>query len=483
MLQLQRPDLFQERAYINGDWVGQATTERIQVVNPATQEPIGSVPKLGAQETAQAIEAAQHAFNSWRHTTATERAALLRKWFELLLQHKDDLAAILTAEQGKTLAESAGEVQYGAAYFEWFSEEAKRIYGQTIPGPAHNKRIVVQREPIGVCVAITPWNFPSSMIARKVGAALAAGCTIVVKPASQTPFSALALAVLAEEAGIPKGVFSVVTGDASSIGGEMTSNEQVRKLSFTGSTAVGRKLMEQSAPQLKKLSMELGGNAPFIVFEDADLDAAVEGALASKFRNSGQTCVCANRIYVHDAVYDRFSQKLLDAVSKLKIGAGADQDVDLGPLIDRAAVDKVDELIQDALAKGATLLAGGKQQQTGTLLYPPTVLGDMTADMRIAQEEIFGPVAPLFRFKTEDEVIQAANNTEFGLASYFYTQDLGRANRVAEALEYGMVGINSGMISNPSAPFGGVKQSGFGREGSSFGIEDYTVLKYSLTAF
>ncbi|HJD44938.1 MAG TPA: NAD-dependent succinate-semialdehyde dehydrogenase [Candidatus Paenalcaligenes intestinipullorum] len=483
MLQLQRPDLFQERAYINGDWVGQATTERIQVVNPATQEPIGSVPKLGAQETAQAIEAAQHAFNSWRHTTATERAALLRKWFELLLQHKDDLAAILTAEQGKTLAESAGEVQYGAAYFEWFSEEAKRIYGQTIPGPAHNKRIVVQREPIGVCVAITPWNFPSSMIARKVGAALAAGCTIVVKPASQTPFSALALAVLAEEAGIPKGVFSVVTGDASSIGGEMTSNEQVRKLSFTGSTAVGRKLMEQSAPQLKKLSMELGGNAPFIVFEDADLDAAVEGALASKFRNSGQTCVCANRIYVHDAVYDRFSQKLLDAVSKLKIGAGTDQDVDLGPLIDRAAVDKVDELIQDALAKGATLLAGGKQQQTGTLLYPPTVLGDMTADMRIAQEEIFGPVAPLFRFKTEDEVIQAANNTEFGLASYFYTQDLGRANRVAEALEYGMVGINSGMISNPSAPFGGVKQSGFGREGSSFGIEDYTVLKYSLTAF
>ena len=483
MLQLQRPDLFQERAYINGEWVGQATTERIQVVNPATQEPIGSVPKLGAQETAQAIEAAQHAFNSWRHTTATERAALLRKWFELLLQHKDDLAAILTAEQGKTLAESAGEVQYGAAYFEWFSEEAKRTYGQTIPGPAHNKRIVVQREPIGVCVAITPWNFPSSMIARKVGAALAAGCTIVVKPASQTPFSALALAVLAEEAGIPKGVFSVVTGDASSIGGEMTSNEQVRKLSFTGSTAVGRKLMEQSAPQLKKLSMELGGNAPFIVFEDADLDAAVEGALASKFRNSGQTCVCANRIYVHDAVYDRFSQKLLDAVSKLKIGAGTDQDVDLGPLIDRAAVDKVDELIQDALAKGATLLAGGKQQQTGTLLYPPTVLGDMTADMRIAQEEIFGPVAPLFRFKTEDEVIQAANNTEFGLASYFYTQDLGRANRVAEALEYGMVGINSGMISNPSAPFGGVKQSGFGREGSSFGIEDYTVLKYSLTAF
>lgn len=483
MLQLQRPDLFQERAYINGEWVGQATTERIQVVNPATQEPIGSVPKLGAQETAQAIEAAQHAFNSWRHTTATERAALLRKWFELLLQHKDDLAAILTAEQGKTLAESAGEVQYGAAYFEWFSEEAKRIYGQTIPGPAHNKRIVVQREPIGVCVAITPWNFPSSMIARKVGAALAAGCTIVVKPASQTPFSALALAVLAEEAGIPKGVFSVVTGDASSIGGEMTSNEQVRKLSFTGSTAVGRKLMEQSAPQLKKLSMELGGNAPFIVFEDADLDAAVEGALVSKFRNSGQTCVCANRIYVHDAVYDRFSQKLLDAVSKLKIGAGTDQDVDLGPLIDRAAVDKVDELIQDALAKGATLLAGGKQQQTGTLLYPPTVLGDMTADMRIAQEEIFGPVAPLFRFKTEDEVIQAANNTEFGLASYFYTQDLGRANRVAEALEYGMVGINSGMISNPSAPFGGVKQSGFGREGSSFGIEDYTVLKYSLTAF
>lgn len=483
MLQLQRPDLFQERAYINGEWVGQATTERIQVVNPATQEPIGSVPKLGAQETAQAIEAAQHAFNSWRHTTATERAALLRKWFELLLQHKDDLAAILTAEQGKTLAESAGEVQYGAAYFEWFSEEAKRIYGQTIPGPAHNKRIVVQREPIGVCVAITPWNFPSSMIARKVGAALAAGCTIVVKPASQTPFSALALAVLAEEAGIPKGVFSVVTGDASSIGGEMTSNEQVRKLSFTGSTAVGRKLMEQSAPQLKKLSMELGGNAPFIVFEDADLDAAVEGALASKFRNSGQTCVCANRIYVHDAVYDRFSQKLLDAVSKLKIGAGTDQDVDLGPLIDRAAVDKVDELIQDALAKGATLLAGGKQQQTGTLLYPPTVLGDMTADMRIAQEEIFGPVAPLFRFKTEDEVIQAANNTEFGLASYFYTQDLGRANRVADALEYGMVGINSGMISNPSAPFGGVKQSGFGREGSSFGIEDYTVLKYSLTAF
>ncbi len=483
MLQLQRPDLFQERAYINGEWVGQATNDLIEVINPATQDTLGTVPKLGAQETARAIEAAQQAFNTWRHTTAAERAALLRKWFELLLQHKDDLAAILTAEQGKTLAESAGEVQYGAAYFEWFSEEAKRIYGQTIPGPAHNKRIVVQREPIGVCVAITPWNFPSSMIARKVGAALAAGCTIVVKPASQTPFSALALAVLAEEAGIPKGVFSVVTGDASSIGGEMTSNEQVRKLSFTGSTAVGRKLMEQSAPQLKKLSMELGGNAPFIVFEDADLDAAVEGALASKFRNSGQTCVCANRIYVHDAVYDRFSQKLLDAVSKLKIGAGADQDVDLGPLIDRAAVDKVDELIQDALAKGATLLAGGKQQQTGTLLYPPTVLGDMTADMRIAQEEIFGPVAPLFRFKTEDEVIQAANNTEFGLASYFYTQDLGRANRVAEALEYGMVGINSGMISNPSAPFGGVKQSGFGREGSSFGIEDYTVLKYSLTAF
>jgi len=436
------------------------------------------VPKLGAAHARQAIEAANRAWPAWRARTAKERAALLKRWFELIMAHQDDLATIMTLEQGKPLAEAKGEIAYAASFIEWFAEEGKRVYGDTIPAPVASQRIVVTKEPIGVCAAITPWNFPAAMITRKAGPALAAGCTMVVKPASQTPLSALALAVLAERAGIPAGVLSVVTGAAGDIGTELATNPLVRKLTFTGSTEVGRTLMQQTAATIKKVSMELGGNAPFIVFDDADLDAAVEGALVSKYRNAGQTCVCANRLYVHAKVYDAFAQKLVAAVQAMQVGDGLQDGVRIGPLIDAKAVAKVEEHIADAVAKGASVLTGGKRHALGQSFFEPTVLADVTKTMAVAREETFGPLAPLFRFETEDEVVALANDTEFGLASYFYARDLGRVWRVAERLEYGMVGVNTGLISNEVAPFGGVKQSGIGREGSHYGIEDYLVVKY-----
>ncbi len=478
MLKLNRPDLFRQQCYINGKWCDADSGATIDVTNPATGEVLGTIPKMGAEETRRAIEAANEAWAGWRKMTAKQRAAILRRWFDLMIANTDDLALIMTAEQGKPLAESKGEIAYGASYFEWYAEEGKRAYGDTIPTSSPDKRIVVVKEPIGVCAAITPWNFPSSMITRKAGAALGAGCPMVVKPATQTPYSALALAVLAEEAGVPAGVFSILTGSASAIGGEMTSNALVRKVTFTGSTEVGRLLMQQSASSIKKVSMELGGNAPFIVFDDADLDEAVEGAMASKYRNTGQTCVCANRIYVHDKVYDAFSQKLVAAVSKLKIGNGMEEGVTQGPLIDNAAVEKVKEHIEDALSKGGKLLAGGKPHALGQSFFEPTIIAGVTTDMKVAREETFGPLAPLFRFSSDDEVIKLSNDTEFGLAAYFYSRDIGRVWRVAEALEYGMVGINTGIVSNEAAPFGGVKQSGVGREGSHYGLDDYLVVKY-----
>ncbi|MBK1780152.1 NADP-dependent succinate-semialdehyde dehydrogenase [Advenella sp. WQ 585] len=478
MLMLKNSSLFRQQCYINGIWSDADGGETIQVINPATQEVLGLVPKMGSAEARQAIEGADAAWKAWRNKSAKERSNILRRWFELIIENSDDLARIMTAEQGKPLSESKGEIAYGASYLEWYAEEGKRVYGDTIPAPSRDKRIVVTKEPIGVCAAITPWNFPSSMITRKVGAALAAGCPIVVKPASQTPYSALALAVLSEEAGVPTGVFSVITGSASAIGGEMTSNDLVRKVSFTGSTEVGRLLMQQSAGTIKKVSMELGGNAPFIVFEDADLDAAVEGAMASKYRNTGQTCVCTNRFYVHDRVYDEFCQKLVNAVGKLKVGNGFDDGVTQGPLIDQAAVNKVEEHVADALTKGGRILAGGKPHALGLSFFEPTVIADATAEMKVAYEETFGPLAPVFRFHSDEEVIDQANDTEFGLAAYFYSRDIGRVWRVSEALEYGMVGINTGIISNEAAPFGGVKQSGLGREGSHYGLDDYLVVKY-----
>lgn len=478
MLMLKNSSLFRQQCYINGIWSDADGGETIQVINPATQEVLGLVPKMGSAEARQAIEGADAAWKAWRNKSAKERSTILRRWFELIIENSDDLARIMTAEQGKPLSESKGEIAYGASYLEWYAEEGKRVYGDTIPAPSRDKRIVVTKEPIGVCAAITPWNFPSSMITRKVGAALAAGCPIVVKPASQTPYSALALAVLSEEAGVPTGVFSVITGSASAIGGEMTSNDLVRKVSFTGSTEVGRLLMQQSAGTIKKVSMELGGNAPFIVFEDADLDAAVEGAMASKYRNTGQTCVCTNRFYVHDRVYDEFCQKLVNAVGKLKVGNGFDDGVTQGPLIDQAAVNKVEEHVADALTKGGRILAGGKPHALGLSFFEPTVIADATAEMKVAYEETFGPLAPVFRFHSDEEVIDQANDTEFGLAAYFYSRDIGRVWRVSEALEYGMVGINTGIISNEAAPFGGVKQSGLGREGSHYGLDDYLVVKY-----
>ncbi|HKT94509.1 MAG TPA: NAD-dependent succinate-semialdehyde dehydrogenase, partial [Paraburkholderia sp.] len=414
--------------------------------------------------------------------TAKERSSILRKWHDLMMENADDLALILTTEQGKPIAEAKGEIGYAASFLEWFAEEGKRIYGDTIPTPANDKRIVVTKEPVGVCAAITPWNFPAAMITRKVGPALAAGCPIVLKPAEATPFSALALAVLAERAGVPRGIFSVVTGDPKAIGGELTSNPTVRKLSFTGSTPVGRLLMSQCASTVKKVSLELGGNAPFIVFEDADLDAAVAGAIASKYRNSGQTCVCTNRFYVHDAVYDAFAAKLRDAVEKLKVGLGTEAGVTQGPLINEAAVLKVESHIEDALAKGAQVTTGGKRHALGHGFFEPTILTGVTPAMKVARDETFGPLAPLFRFSSDDEVIRMANDTEFGLAAYFYSRDIGRVWRVAEALEYGMVGINTGLISNEVAPFGGVKQSGLGREGSHYGVDDYVVIKYMCMA-
>ncbi|WP_186114798.1 NADP-dependent succinate-semialdehyde dehydrogenase [Burkholderia gladioli] len=479
---LKDPSLFRQQIYLAGEWQGAANGASFEVRNPANGELLGSVPLAGAAETRRAIEAANAAWPAWRRRTAKERAAILRKWYELMLAHADDLALILTTEQGKPLAEARGEILYAASFIEWFAEEGKRVYGDTIPTPAGDKRIVVTKEPVGVCAAITPWNFPAAMITRKVGPALAAGCPIVVKPAEATPFSALALAVLAERAGVPAGVFSVVTGDPKAIGGELTGNATVRKLSFTGSTPVGRLLMAQCAPTVKKVSLELGGNAPFIVFDDADLDAAVEGAIASKYRNSGQTCVCTNRFYVHDKVYDAFAAKLAAAVEKLKVGRGTEAGVMQGPLINEAAVLKVEAHIEDALAKGASIATGGKRHALGHGFFEPTVLTGVTPDMKVSKEETFGPLAPLFRFTSDEEVIGFANDTEFGLAAYFYSRDIGRVWRVAEALEYGMVGINTGLISNEVAPFGGVKQSGLGREGSHYGIDDYVVIKYLCLA-
>ncbi|WP_186134735.1 NAD-dependent succinate-semialdehyde dehydrogenase [Burkholderia gladioli] len=479
---LKDPSLLRQQIYLAGEWQGAANGASFEVRNPANGELLGSVPLAGAAETRRAIEAANAAWPAWRRRTAKERAAILRKWYELMLAHADDLALILTTEQGKPLAEARGEIIYAASFIEWFAEEGKRVYGDTIPTPAGDKRIVVTKEPVGVCAAITPWNFPAAMITRKVGPALAAGCPIVVKPAEATPFSALALAVLAERAGVPAGVFSVITGDPKAIGGELTGNATVRKLSFTGSTPVGRLLMAQCAPTVKKVSLELGGNAPFIVFDDADLDAAVEGAIASKYRNSGQTCVCTNRFYVHDKVYDAFAAKLAAAVEKLKVGRGTEAGVMQGPLINEAAVLKVEAHIEDALAKGASIATGGKRHALGHGFFEPTVLTGVTPDMKVAKEETFGPLAPLFRFASDEEVIGFANDTEFGLAAYFYSRDIGRVWRVAEALEYGMVGINTGLISNEVAPFGGVKQSGLGREGSHYGIDDYVVIKYLCLA-
>ncbi|MBB3212100.1 succinate-semialdehyde dehydrogenase/glutarate-semialdehyde dehydrogenase [Herbaspirillum sp. Sphag1AN] len=478
MLQLNDPSLLRQQAYIDGRWCDADNAATLTVTNPATDEVLGTVPEMGVTETRRAIAAANTAWAGWRKKTAKERSLVLRKWYELMVANADDLAAIMTAEQGKPLPEAKGEIAYAASFIEWFGEEAKRTYGDTIPSPSPTSRIVVTREPIGVCAAITPWNFPAAMITRKAAPALAAGCTMVLKPAEATPFSALALAVLAERAGIPAGVFSVVTGAPKAIGGEMTSNPLVRKLTFTGSTAVGKLLMEQCASSIKKLSLELGGNAPFIVFDDADLDAAVEGALASKFRNVGQTCVCANRIYVHDKVYDAFAEKLVAAVARFKVGNGFEAGVTHGPLIDAKAVAKVEQHIADATAKGGKVRIGGKRHALGHTFFEPTVITDVTSDMQFAREETFGPLAPLFRFHTDEEVISMANNTEFGLASYFYSRDIGRIWRVAEALESGMVGINTGLISNEVAPFGGVKQSGLGREGSHYGIDDYMVIKY-----
>ena len=477
-LGLKDSGLFHQQCYIDGKWLDAGDGKTIAVHNPATGEILGTVPKMGAAETRTAIAAANTAFPAWRAKTAKERSTILRKWFELMMQNQEDLAKLMTAEQGKPLVESRGEIAYAASFIEWFAEEGKRIYGDTIPQHQADKRIVVLKEPIGVCAAITPWNFPAAMITRKAGPALAAGCTMVVKPATATPYSALAMAELAERAGVPKGVLSVVTGSAAAIGGEMTSNPVVRKLTFTGSTEIGIKLMEQCAATVKKTSMELGGNAPFIVFDDADLDAAVEGAIISKFRNNGQTCVCANRILVQDKVYDAFAAKLAEKVKALKVGNGMEAGVTTGPLIDENAVAKVEEHISDALAKGAKVLTGGKRHALGGLFFEPTVLAGVDTSMKVTREETFGPVAPLFRFKTEAEAIQMSNDTEFGLASYFYGRDIGRIWRVAEALEYGIVGINTGLISTEVAPFGGVKQSGIGREGSKYGIEDFLVIKY-----
>lgn len=478
MLQLKDPTLLRQQAYINGVWSDADNGETHPVTNPATGEQIGTVPRMGAAETRRAIDAANAAWPAWRKKTAKERAAILRKWNDLILENTDDLALLMTAEQGKPLTESRGEVAYGASFIEWFGEEAKRVAGETLASPWPDRRLLVTKEPIGVCAAITPWNFPIAMITRKAGPALAAGCPMVLKPAEATPYCALALAELAGRAGVPPGVFSVLTGASRDIGGEMTSNPIVRKLTFTGSTAIGRLLMEQSAPTIKKLSLELGGNAPFIVFDDADLDAAVEGAIASKYRNAGQTCVCANRLYVQDGVYEQFAEKLVAAVEKLKVGNGVEEGVTQGPLIDEKAVQKVEEHVADALSKGGRLLTGGKRHALGHSFFQPTVIADIGNDMMVAKEETFGPLAPLFRFKTDEEVIALANDTEFGLASYFYSRDIGRIWRVAEGLECGIVGVNTGLISTEVAPFGGVKQSGLGREGSQHGIDEYLVVKY-----
>jgi succinate-semialdehyde dehydrogenase/glutarate-semialdehyde dehydrogenase len=477
-MQLRDPDLLRTRAYIAGKWQDAASGATHAVVNPATRETIGTVPDMGALEARRAVEAAAQAFPAWAARTAKERAAVMRRWYELMMANQEDLATLMTAEQGKPLAESKGEIAYAAAFIEWFAEEGKRLYGDVIPGHQADKRIIVLRQPVGVVAAITPWNFPAAMITRKVAPALAAGCTVVVKPASQTPYSALALAALAARAGVPAGVLNVITGAAAAIGAELTANPTVRKLSFTGSTSVGKQLMAQCAGTLKKLSLELGGNAPFIVFDDADLDAAVAGAIASKFRNTGQTCVCANRLLVQAGVYEDFTRKLVHAVAQLKVGDGLEGPTDQGPLIDTRALAKVEQHLADAAAKGARIVQGGHRHSLGGTFFEPTVLTHATPAMLLAREETFGPVAPLFRFETEADAIRMANDTEFGLACYFYTRDLARSWRVAEALEYGIVGLNTGLISTEVAPFGGIKESGTGREGSRYGILDYTEIKY-----
>ena len=478
-MQLREITLFRQQCYVAGDWIDAASGAVSTITNPATGEILGHVPELGADETRRAIEAAHAALPGWRALTAQARAVILRRWFNLLLEHQEDLATLMTLEQGKPLAEARGEIGYAASFLEWFAEEGKRVYGDTIPAQQSDKRILVLKEPIGVCAAITPWNFPAAMITRKAGAALAAGCTMVVKPAPQTPFSALALAVLAERAGLPAGVLSVVTGPAQVIGDEILDHPLVRKLSFTGSTRTGKYLMQRCAGALKRLSLELGGNAPFIVFNDADLDAAVSGALASKYRNSGQTCVCANRFLIQDDIYEAFATRLTQAVrEQLKVGNGLEPGVMQGPLIDAAALVKVERHVADAVAHGAKILTGGQRHALGGTFYQPTVLSEATPEMLTAREETFGPVAPLFRFHTDAEAVELANATEFGLAAYFYSRDLSRVFRVAEALQYGMVGVNTGLISTEVAPFGGVKESGFGREGSKYGIHEYLDIKY-----
>jgi len=477
-VQLKDMSLFRQQCYIDGQWVDADNKATFAVYNPADGQQIGTVPSMGVAETKRAIEAANAAWPGWRAKSAKERAVILRKWYDLMMAAQEDLAILMTVEQGKPLAESKGEVAYGASFIEWFAEEGKRVYGDTIPAQSPDKRIVVIKQPIGVCAAVTPWNFPNAMITRKAGPALAAGCTMVIKPASMTPYSALALCELAERAGIPKGVISVVTGPAGPIGMELTTNPLVRKFTFTGSTEVGKKLMEQCAGTVKKVSLELGGNAPFIVFDDADIDAAVEGAMASKFRNTGQTCVCANRIFVQDGVYEKFSQKLGEKVAAMKVGNGLESGVVQGPLIEKKAVEKVEEHIADALAKGAKVVTGGKRHEKGGQFFQPTVLANVTPDMKITREETFGPVAPLYHFKTENELIGLANDTEYGLAAYFYSRDIGRVWRVAEGIEAGIIGINVGIISTEVAPFGGMKESGIGREGSKYGMEEFLEVKY-----
>ncbi|NIE62361.1 NAD-dependent succinate-semialdehyde dehydrogenase [Burkholderia sp. Ax-1719] len=478
MTSLQHPGLFRQQAYVDGQWCNAHDGATLDVTNPSTGERIASVPNMGASETRAAIEAAQRALPGWRATTAKERARLLRNWFELVMANQETLAELMTREQGKPLAEARGEIAYAASFIEWFAEQAKRIDGDVIPSPNPDQRLVVTKEPIGVCAAITPWNFPAAMITRKAAPALAAGCTMVVKPANETPLSAFALAALAEQAGIPAGVLNIVTGRSREIGLEMTSSPLVKKLSFTGSTEVGRLLMRQCSDTVKKVSLELGGNAPFIVFEDADLDAAVEGALLSKYRNAGQTCVCANRFYVHDSLYDAFCERFAARVAAFKVDDGFADGVNIGPLITEAARDKVDGLVRDAVSQGARVVTGGTRHARGGNFYAPTVLADAKPGMAVLSEEIFGPVAPIVRFSSDAEVVQLANDSIYGLAAYFYSRDIGRIWRVAEQLEYGIVGINTGLISNEVAPFGGVKQSGIGREGSKYGIEDYLSIKY-----
>ena len=477
-LKLKDPTLLRELCFIDGDWIAADNGTALDVTNPATSKKLGSIPNMGAAETRRAIAAAAAALPAWRARTAKERAVIMRRWFDLMIENQEDLATLMTAEQGKPLAESKTEILYAASFIEWFGEEAKRLYGDIIPGHQGDKRIMVLRQPVGVVAAITPWNFPSAMITRKAGPALAAGCTLVCKPATQTPYSALALAELAHRAGVPKGVFNMITGSATAIGGEMTGNPAVRKLTFTGSTEVGKKLMAQCAGTVKKLSLELGGNAPFIVFDDADLDAAVQGALASKYRNTGQTCVCANRLLIQSGVYEEFAKRLKSAVAQLRVGNGLEGVTDQGPLIDAKAVTKVEEHIADALALGAKVALGGKRHALGGSFFEPTILTDVTPKMLVAREETFGPVAPLFKFESEAHAIAMANDTEFGLAAYLYTRDLARSWRVSEAIEYGIVGLNTGIISTEVAPFGGVKESGIGREGSKYGILDYTEIKY-----